>query len=178
MATPAQVTEGLCLRFAKDLGVHAQLSTEQAITMLVKAAVIATQQPFVWGFIDKPQGARHVPSGIRASLNSVQRGLYFLSFYPQKPCSQMMEFDTLSKSKSTPSACQVEKCVLCALYTKITNCFKELETHEIRYGFIPSSTDTHGWRVRRRYRLVQGGNPQLMLVHYSRGEAMGALCVH
>ncbi|KAI5116751.1 hypothetical protein M0805_001609 [Coniferiporia weirii] len=49
---------------------------------------------------------------------------------------------------------------------------RELEISEIKCGFIPDSTDTSAYRVRRRFRLVKGGNPQLMLVHYSSGQAM------
>ncbi|TFK74744.1 hypothetical protein BDN72DRAFT_868414 [Pluteus cervinus] len=46
---------------------------------------------------------------------------------------------------------------------------RELEIQEVKYGFIPGSTDTNAWRVRRRYRLQKGGHPQLVLVHYTRG---------
>ncbi|KII91012.1 hypothetical protein PLICRDRAFT_28867 [Plicaturopsis crispa FD-325 SS-3] len=45
----------------------------------------------------------------------------------------------------------------------------ELEVCETKYGFIPNSSDTNAWRVRRRYRLQKGGHPQLVLVHYTRG---------
>jgi hypothetical protein len=46
---------------------------------------------------------------------------------------------------------------------------RELEITESKYGFIPSSTDTSAWRIRRRYRLSKGGHPQLVLVHYGKG---------
>ncbi|PPR00439.1 hypothetical protein CVT24_004500 [Panaeolus cyanescens] len=48
---------------------------------------------------------------------------------------------------------------------------RELEVHEVKYGFIPGSTDTSASRFRRRYRIVKGGNPSLVLVHYTRGPA-------
>ena len=43
---------------------------------------------------------------------------------------------------------------------------------EVKFGFIPNSTDTTAWRVRRRYRMHKGGHPQLVLIHYSRGQAV------
>ena len=41
---------------------------------------------------------------------------------------------------------------------------------EVKFGFIPG-LDTSAHRVRRRYRLAKGGHPQLVLIHYSRGQA-------
>ncbi|KAF8890034.1 hypothetical protein CPB84DRAFT_1963963, partial [Gymnopilus junonius] len=46
---------------------------------------------------------------------------------------------------------------------------RELEIHEIKYGFIPGSADSNASRVRRRYRLLKGGSNQFVLVHYTRG---------
>jgi hypothetical protein len=45
--------------------------------------------------------------------------------------------------------------------------------HEAKFGFIPGSQDTAAWRLRRRFRLTKGGNPQLVLVHYTRGQPTG-----
>ncbi|KAI0365351.1 hypothetical protein BV20DRAFT_766440 [Pilatotrama ljubarskyi] len=47
---------------------------------------------------------------------------------------------------------------------------RELEVSEIKFGFIPG-VDNTAFRVRRRYRLAKGGHPQLVLIHYSRGQA-------
>ncbi|KAF8657316.1 hypothetical protein AX16_002238 [Volvariella volvacea WC 439] len=47
---------------------------------------------------------------------------------------------------------------------------RELEVHEVKYGFVPGSTDGNAWRARRRYRLHKGGHPNLVLVHYTRGQ--------
>lgn len=47
---------------------------------------------------------------------------------------------------------------------------KELEVSEVKFGFIPG-VDTSAFRVRRRFRLSKGGHPQLVLIHYSRGQA-------
>ncbi|KAI0738895.1 hypothetical protein C8Q80DRAFT_1202637 [Daedaleopsis nitida] len=46
---------------------------------------------------------------------------------------------------------------------------RELEVAEVKFGFIPG-VDQVAFRVRRRYRLQKGGHPQLVLVHYSRGQ--------
>ncbi|KAF7309556.1 Zn-dependent exopeptidase [Mycena indigotica] len=47
---------------------------------------------------------------------------------------------------------------------------KELEVHEVKYGFVPGQDNTIGAaRVRRRFRLIRGGYSQLWLVHYSHG---------
>ena len=43
---------------------------------------------------------------------------------------------------------------------------------ESKFGFIPGSGETAANRIRRRFRMVKGGNPQLILVHYSRGQAV------
>ncbi|KAF8195534.1 hypothetical protein BJ912DRAFT_957368 [Pholiota molesta] len=48
---------------------------------------------------------------------------------------------------------------------------RELEVWETKFGFIPNFQEANASRVRRRYRLSKGGNPQLMLVHYTRGPA-------
>ncbi|KIJ54452.1 hypothetical protein M422DRAFT_220678 [Sphaerobolus stellatus SS14] len=47
---------------------------------------------------------------------------------------------------------------------------RELEVSEVRYGFVPG-VETTASRSRRRYRIVKGGNPQLMLMHYFRADA-------
>ncbi|KZP09122.1 hypothetical protein FIBSPDRAFT_243930 [Athelia psychrophila] len=56
------------------------------------------------------------------------------------------------------------------------NITKELQITESKYGFIPSnpqmgfpSPETAAWRVCRRYRLTKRRHPQLVLVHYARG---------
>lgn len=43
---------------------------------------------------------------------------------------------------------------------------------ESKYGFIPGSGETVANRIRRKFRMVKGGNSQLSLVHYSRGQAV------
>ncbi len=38
----------------------------------------------------------------------------------------------------------------------------------MKFGFVPGQ-DSAAYRIRRRYRLIKGGHPQLILIHYSRG---------
>lgn len=52
---------------------------------------------------------------------------------------------------------------------------QEMEIGEVKFGFIPNSQDQQAWRFRRRYRLLKGTPcPQLVLVHYTRGQAARA----
>ncbi|KAF9454857.1 hypothetical protein P691DRAFT_655442 [Macrolepiota fuliginosa MF-IS2] len=46
---------------------------------------------------------------------------------------------------------------------------REMEIGEVKFGFVPNSQDQQAWRFRRRYRLIKGSHPQLVLVHYIRG---------
>lgn len=41
--------------------------------------------------------------------------------------------------------------------------------HESKHGFVPNSADPNAWRLRRRFRLIKGGHPNLALIHYTRG---------
>ena len=43
---------------------------------------------------------------------------------------------------------------------------------ESKYGFTPGSGENVANRIRRKFRMIKGGNPQLILVHYSRGQAV------
>jgi len=42
---------------------------------------------------------------------------------------------------------------------------------ESKFGFTPGSGENGANRIRRKFRMVKGGNPQLILVHYGRGQA-------
>ena len=46
----------LCLRFPENVGIHTQISDEQAIGLLNQAAEMAPRVPFAWSYIDKPPG--------------------------------------------------------------------------------------------------------------------------
>lgn len=41
---------------------------------------------------------------------------------------------------------------------------------ESKFGFIPGSGEVAANRVRRKFRMMKGGNPQITLVHYGRGQ--------
>ena len=43
---------------------------------------------------------------------------------------------------------------------------------ESKFGFIPGTGETVANRIRRKFRMIKGGNSQLILVHYSRGQAV------
>ena len=43
---------------------------------------------------------------------------------------------------------------------------------EAKFGFTPGPGETAANRIRRKFRMSKGGNPQLVLVHYSRGQAV------
>jgi hypothetical protein len=43
---------------------------------------------------------------------------------------------------------------------------------EARHGFVPLIGEMVASRVRRRYRLIKGGHPFLVLIHYSRGQTI------
>ena len=51
-----------------------------------------------------------------------------------------------------------------------------MEVAEIKFGFIPNH-DQVAYRVRRRYRILKGGHPQLILIHYSRGQTTRAYSI-
>ncbi|KAI0345581.1 hypothetical protein BDW22DRAFT_1324421 [Trametopsis cervina] len=59
-------------------------------------------------------------------------------------------------------------------YTIPAGSNRELEVGEIKFGFIPGH-DNAASRVRKRYRLTKGGHPQLVLVHYARGQSTAIL---
>lgn len=46
--------EGLCLRYPENLGQHANITYEMAVSMLIKAAIASQTVPFQWGWIDRP----------------------------------------------------------------------------------------------------------------------------
>ncbi|KAI0793053.1 hypothetical protein BC629DRAFT_1592965 [Irpex lacteus] len=56
-------------------------------------------------------------------------------------------------------------------YTIPVGSTRELEVSEIKFGFIPGH-DSSASRIRRRYRMIKGGHPQLVLIHYSRGQSI------
>lgn len=57
-------------------------------------------------------------------------------------------------------------------YTVSAGNGREVEVAETKFGFIPGSEDTAAFRVRRKFKMMKGGNPQLCLVHYSKGQPM------
>lgn len=56
------VPEGLCLRYPESLAPQPTLSQEMAISMLSRATQLAQHTPFVWSYIDKPNGEQFMRS--------------------------------------------------------------------------------------------------------------------
>ncbi|KAF9254608.1 hypothetical protein L218DRAFT_1082253 [Marasmius fiardii PR-910] len=130
--------EGLVLRHPENLGLHREITLENAVTMLLRAIGMAQNVPFSWSYIDKP------PEG----------QLYLIFMGPGTPFpNDGIRWQEQETRYAIPAPNQ-----------------RELEVHEIKYGFIPGSSDQSAFRVRRRYRLSRGGLPSLCLVHYSRGQ--------
>ncbi|KAJ7708785.1 hypothetical protein B0H17DRAFT_1030868 [Mycena rosella] len=137
MATFQQAqAEGLCLRFPESLGIHRELTIENAVIFLLRGTQTSPNIPYSWGFVDKP------PEG--------QLLLLFLPGQSPFPNDGIRYQEPETK------------------YSIAVGGTRELEVHEVKFGFAPG-VDTGAWRQRRRYRLHKGGHPQLVLVHYSRG---------
>lgn len=122
-----------------------------AVSMLLKAVNVSQQLPFHWSWIDRPN-----------------EGQVFLIFIPGQGSfpNDGIRYQEAENRYSIPAGANTE-----------------LEITESKYGFIPShpsspspSPDTSAWRVRRRYRLIKGGHPQLVLVHYGRGVGARESC--
>lgn len=56
MATPQQISDGLCLRFSGDIQNQPALSIEMAVNLLIRGTQASLQLPFAWGYIDRPAG--------------------------------------------------------------------------------------------------------------------------
>ncbi|KAJ7493312.1 hypothetical protein B0H11DRAFT_2005846 [Mycena galericulata] len=128
--------EGLCLRYPENLGMHRELSVENAVVSLVRGTQSSMNIPYTWGFVDKPSEGQLL--------------LLFLPGNTAFPNDGIRYQDNETK------------------YSIVVGGTRELEVHEVKFGFVPG-VDNGAWRQRRRYRLQKGGHPQLVLVHYSRG---------
>ncbi|KAF8196886.1 hypothetical protein K438DRAFT_1933985 [Mycena galopus ATCC 62051] len=131
--------EGLCLRFPESLGMHRELTIDNAALLLMRATQHAMNVPFSWGYVDKPQEGQTFLLFIPGQGNFPIDGVRY-----QEP-----------ENKYTVSV-------------NISGTPRELEVHEVKFGFIPG-VDAGAFRQRRRFRITKGGHPQLILVHYSRG---------
>ncbi|EMD39494.1 hypothetical protein CERSUDRAFT_111802 [Gelatoporia subvermispora B] len=132
--------DGLCLQYPENLPLHATLSQEMALSMLLRATQLAQHTPFVWRYIDKPADGQ----------------LFLIFAMPSAPFpADGIRYQDQEQRYVLPAASG-----------------RELEVLEVRHGFIPGSPDPAAYRARRRYRLSKGGHPQLVLIHYSRGQAI------
>ncbi|KAK7031501.1 SWI/SNF and RSC complexes subunit ssr4 [Favolaschia claudopus] len=111
-----------------------------AAMLLIRGTQHAVNVPFSWGYVDKPQ-----------------EGQTFLLFIPGQapfPIDGIRYQEPETKFNIPP--------------VMVGGQPRELEVHEVKFGFIPG-VDQTAFRLRRRYRIIKGGHPQLILVHYSRG---------
>ncbi|KAJ6485764.1 hypothetical protein C8R45DRAFT_997798 [Mycena sanguinolenta] len=131
--------DGLCLRFPETLGVHRELTIDNAVMLLLRGTQHATTVPFSWGYIDKPQEGQTLLLFIPGQTSFPTDGIRY-----QEPENKYVVSVNI---QGTP---------------------REVEVHEVKFGFIPGA-DAGAYRQRRRYRITKGGHPQLILVHYSRG---------
>ncbi|KAK2459682.1 hypothetical protein APHAL10511_008327 [Amanita phalloides] len=132
-----------CLRYPEGLGHHREINIEFAVNTLSKGIALAQNVPFSWGFVDKPSD-----------------GTLFLLFIPPQnpfPNDGIRYLESEAKYNMPIGPPNT----------------RELEIHEIKYGFVPGNPqETVASRLRRRFRFVKGGPSQLVLVHYTRGHAM------
>jgi len=135
--------EGLCLRFPENLPPHANLTHEGAVQMLLRAVGLATQVPFHPSYIDKPPDGQIYLLFIPGGLNFPLDGIRWME-HEQRYAIPVTGGRVLT----------------------------EVEVFEARHGFIPLAGEMGASRVRRRYRLLKGGHPYLVLVHYSRGQSI------
>lgn len=49
-------SEGLCLRYPDNLGLHREVTYDMAVNMLLRAISMSQNVPYTWGFVDKPLG--------------------------------------------------------------------------------------------------------------------------
>ncbi|CAK5262558.1 unnamed protein product [Mycena citricolor] len=128
-----------CLRFPENLGIARDLTLESAVNYLTRGFQTSLNVPYVWGYIDKPQ-----------------EGQLLLVFIP--PNGPPFPNDGLRYQDAETK------------YTMPAGSGRELEISETKFGYIPGMDSMQGaWRLRRRYRMLKGGHPGLVLVHYTRG---------
>ncbi|KAF9561307.1 hypothetical protein CPC08DRAFT_664416 [Agrocybe pediades] len=134
-------SEGLCLRFPETIPVQQQaLANDVVATFLVKGAGMAMTTPFAWSYIDKPSDGTTLLLFLPPNSPFPNDGIRFLD-------SEVKYIVPLGQ--------------------------RELEIYEAKFGYVPGgpnqAPEPAASRLRRRYRLIKGGNTSLILVHYTRG---------
>lgn len=144
--------------------------------MLARAAQLSLNVPYSWTFIDKPAGmpARATTQTTSVDVSvSIAEGQVVLIFLPnpaQFPNDGIRYQDQETRYAVAAPGNRVSVTPSYAhAKSKLSLCPQEIEVMEIKYGFVPNMQETTAWRLRRRYRLLKGGHPQLTLVHYTRG---------
>jgi hypothetical protein len=60
MSTQQLLADGLCLRFSGEIASNPSLNVEMATNILLRGTQAASTVPFIWGYIDRPQGEKRV----------------------------------------------------------------------------------------------------------------------
>ncbi|KAM6494099.1 hypothetical protein JOM56_010460 [Amanita muscaria] len=135
-------TETPCLRYPESLGMQREISIEFAVNMLTRGINMAQTVPFSWEYVDKPADG----------------ALLLLFIPPQNPYPNDGIRYLEAEAKYTVPVGPPNT--------------RELEVCEQKFGFLPGGQETMASRIRRRFRFIKGGPSQLVLVHYTRSQAI------
>ena len=96
-------SDGVCLLYPNNLGAQANVSHEMALSTLLRALQLSQQQPFTWGYIDRPSGRHPLEreeTEKHAYMTSCDQMASSTSYSFHHKCPfPLMEFATKSKSK-------------------------------------------------------------------------------
>ena len=92
------------MRFPENVGIHAQISYDQAIGLLTQAADMAQRVPFAWAYIDKPPGEIHISLVsqilLQSSRLSADGQAYLIYILPNSPLAPPDGIRWLDQEKS------------------------------------------------------------------------------
>jgi hypothetical protein len=86
MSNTQLLADGLCLRFSGEIAPNPSLTVEMATNILLRGTQAASTVPFIWGYIDRPQGEKRVWLSIcmQKSTLIITRWIY-ISVIPRTP---------------------------------------------------------------------------------------------
>ena len=155
-----------------------------AVNLLIRGTQASLQLPFSWGYIDRPAGMLFFFRYFRVCYNVLttqtlgQHRWRFISrvhplaygipkrWYEVSRERTTVHYRRRKRSSASSSPSRYSRQLL-TCDTRV----QEVEVMESKFGFIPGSGENVANRIRRKFRMVKGGNPQLILVHYGRSQA-------